>query len=242
MKRVLLCGATGAIGQAAARTLAAAGWSLYLQGWQHMARIHDLVRELQIRYPQQEFLPLQADFSVADPVTPIKDNLFGVDAVVFSQGITDYELFVDAPADVLDRLWQVNVRSPLLITQSLQEKLAQTGHGRIVYLGSVYGGQGSAMEAIYSMTKGALSAFAQAYAREVASLGITVNVIAPGAVDTPMNAAMLAGAAREELTTEIPAGRLAAPQDVAYWLRVLLAPEAQYLTGQTIYVSGGWLV
>ena len=207
-----------------------------------MARIHDLVRELQIRYPQQEFLPLQADFSVADPVTPIKDNLFGVDAVVFSQGITDYELFVDAPADVLDRLWQVNVRSPLLITQSLQEKLAQTGHGRIVYLGSVYGGQGSAMEAIYSMTKGALSAFAQAYAREVASLGITVNVIAPGAVDTPMNAAMLAGAAREELTTEIPAGRLAAPQDVAYWLRVLLAPEAQYLTGQTIYVSGGWLV
>jgi 3-oxoacyl-[acyl-carrier protein] reductase len=92
------------------------------------------------------------------------------------------------------------------------------------------------------MTKGALSAFAQAYSREVASLGITVNVIAPGAVDTPMNAAMLAGGAKAALTDEIPAGRMAQPQDVAYWLQVLLAPEAQYLTGQTIYVTGGWLV
>lgn len=242
MKRVLLCGATGAIGQAAARALAAAGWSLYLQGWQHMTRVADLVRKLTVRYPGQEFLPVQLDFTNPTVVDQLRPALFGVDAVVFSQGVTDYELFADTPAAQLDRLWQINVRTPLLITQALQEKLAQTGHGRVIYLGSVYGGHGSPMEAVYSMTKGALSAFAQAYSREVASLGITVNVIAPGAVDTPMNAAMLAGGAKAALTDEIPAGRMAQPQDVAYWLQVLLAPEAQYLTGQTIYVTGGWLV
>lgn len=242
MKRALLFGATGAIGQSAARTLAAAGWSLYLQGWHHMDRIGELLTDLAADYPQQEFLPLQLDFTARDAVAALTPQLYGVDALVFSQGITDYELFAEAPAAVLDAQWQVNVRTPLLITQALQEKLAQSGHGRVVYLGSVYGGQGSPMEVMYSTTKGALSAFAQAYAREVASLGITVNVLAPGAVDTPMNAAMLAGGAKTALASEIPAGRLAQPQDIAYWLQVLLAPQAQYLTGQTIYVSGGWRI
>ena len=77
--------------------------------------------------------------------------------------------------------------SPLRIVQSLQDKLAESEFGRIVFVGSVYGGAGSAMEVGYSTVKGALSAFSRAYAKEVASLGITVNVIAPGAVDTQMN-------------------------------------------------------
>lgn len=81
----------------------------------------------------------------------------------------------------------MQLRTPLRIVQSLQDKLAESEFGRIVFVGSVYGGAGSAMEVGYSTVKGALSAFSRAYAKEVASLGITVNVIAPGAVDTQMN-------------------------------------------------------
>src|SRR5699024_12877208 len=108
-------------------------------------------------------------------------------------------------------------------------------------IGSVYGGQASAIDSVDSASKCGLSSFVQGYAREVASTNLTVNVIAPGAVDTPMNA-IFDAETLNEVKNEIPAGRLADPKDISFWVENLLDERSDYLTGQTIYVDGGWLV
>lgn len=235
----LIIGASGDIGGAIAQALAAAGWSLYLHYDQHEAPVTALVAQFTAQYPTQDFIPLQADLTSPEAITALTAQLFSVDGVVFAAGATAYHLFKDTTATELDSLLRVHLATPLLLLTKLQDKLARSGHGRIVFIGSVYGGAGSAMEVAYSTVKGAQSAFARAYAQEVASLGITVNVVAPGAVDTKMNQQFDAETMKA-VKAAIPVARLAKPADISYYVKMLLAPEAAYLTGQTLYVTGGW--
>lgn len=236
----LILGASGDIGQAICRRLAAQGWSLYLHYFHQQQRVTDLQLELQRAYPRQDFFTLQADLTDETVVPALLQQLFQVDAVVFAEGITTYQLLQDTSSQQIETLWQLHVKTPMLLCQQLNAKLSRSTLGRIVFIGSIYGGSGSPMEVAYSTVKGAQSAFANAYAREVASLGITVNVVAPGAVDTQMNH-MFSNADQAQLKADIPLGRMAQPNEIAYWVQSLLAPEADYLTGQTLYVSGGWL-
>ncbi|MFD1431715.1 elongation factor P 5-aminopentanone reductase [Lacticaseibacillus yichunensis] len=236
----LIIGASGDIGGAIARRLAKAGWSLYLHYNHHEAPVTALVAELAAAYPRQDFIPLAYDLTDSAHVTALAGQLFSVDAVVFAAGMTYYHLFTATTEPELTALMRVHLVTPMLLLTHLQEKLARSGVGRIVFIGSVYGGSGSAMEVAYSTVKGAQSAFVRAYAKEVASLGITVNVVAPGAVDTKMNQ-MFDAIALAAVQDAIPAARLATPPDVSYYVAMLLQKEAAYLTGQTLYVSGGWL-
>lgn len=240
MKWALILGASGDIGQSVARDLASKGWSLYLHYYQNQARISDLITDLSESYPKQDFLAIQYDLCNGENLAAIMDNIFALDAVIFTQGTTYYGLFHDMKASQLTKLWQMQVQTPLLLIKGLEEKLARSGSGRIIFIGSVYGGAGSAMEVAYSTVKGALSAFALAYSKEVASLGITVNVVAPGAVDTQMNQ-MFSAHVKDEVSAEIPTGRFANVDEISYWVLALLETKAGYLTGQTLYVSGGWL-
>lgn len=236
----LVLGASGDIGQAICRRLATQGWSLYLHYFQQQQRVTTLQLELQKRFPQQDFFVIQADLTDEQTVSPLLQQLFQVDAIVFAEGITTYQLLQDTTSQQIDTLWQLHVKTPMLLCQQLTSKLSRSVLGRIVFIGSIYGGSGSPMEVAYSTVKGAQSAFTNAYAREVASLGITVNVVAPGAVDTQMNH-MFSSTDQAQLKADIPMGRMARPSEIAYWVQSLLAPEADYLTGQTLYVSGGWL-
>jgi 3-oxoacyl-[acyl-carrier protein] reductase len=238
-RSALIIGASGDIGQAVARRLAAAGWSLYLHYFQHAAPVQQLQTDFVQQYPRQDFFTLAYDLTDETQLDQILSQLFQVDAVIFAAGTTTYGLFQATTAVQLERLWEMHVKTPMLLCQRLSEKLAHSDYGRIVFVGSVYGGSGSALEVAYSTVKGAQSAFANAYAREVASLGITVNVVAPGAVDTKMNQLFDADA-KNQLRSEIPISRLAKPDEVAYWISALLKKEAGYLTGQTLYVTGGW--
>lgn len=240
MKWALICGASGDIGTAVARRLAAQGWSLYLHYHTGKDRVTALTTELQTQYCQQDFLPVAADLSVLAAASTIVAQLFSLDAVIFAQGTTEYGLFHDSDPQRFASMLKVQLQTPLRLVQLVEDKLAHSQAGRIVFVGSVYGGRGSAMEVTYSTIKGALSSFAQAYSQEVAATGITVNVVAPGAVDTRMNA-MFDNETRATVAAEVPAGRFATPQEIAYWITGLLQPEAQYMTGQTLYVTGGWL-
>ncbi|WP_125704044.1 elongation factor P 5-aminopentanone reductase [Lacticaseibacillus daqingensis] len=236
----LIMGASGDIGTSVARQLGAQGWSLYLHYHRNATQATALAAELAAAYPQQDFLPLAYDLTDPDHLDQVVAQLFGLDAVVFAAGMTTYHLFKDSTVPELTDLMRVHLLTPMALLARLQDKLAQSGTGRVVFIGSVYGGSGSAMEVAYSAVKGGQSAFVHAYAKEVASLGITVNVVAPGAVATKMNA-MFDAPALAAVRAEIPAGRFAEPGDVGYYVRMLLAPEAAYLTGQTLYVTGGWL-
>ncbi|WP_057893366.1 elongation factor P 5-aminopentanone reductase [Lacticaseibacillus brantae] len=239
MPAALILGASGDIGQAISRRLAADGWSLYLHYFSHEQVIAALQSELQATYPQQDFLTLQADLSDLSQLNQITENIFSLDAVVFAAGVTAYGLLVDIPVAQIEALTRMHLVAPMALLTQLQSKLARSGSGRVVFIGSVYGGRGSAMEVPYSTVKGAQSAFVRAYSQEVASLGMTVNVVAPGAVATKMNQ-MFDADTMAAVQAEIPAARLATPQDISYYVTMLCQPEAAYMTGQTLYVTGGW--
>lgn len=220
--------------------MAQKGWSLYLHGNSRVDKVNDLAEYLSEKYKKQDFLVLKVDFNQIEQVEKITAHLFSLDAIIFAQGTTKYGLY--SQSDYVDTLeiMQMQVLSPLRLIQLLEDKLAKNGYGRIIFIGSVYGGAGSAMEVAYSTAKGAISAFSSAYSKEVASLGITVNTIAPGAVNTSMNS-LFSNNQKEEINEQIPMGRFADTGEISYWVNALLDTQAAYLTGQTIYITGGWL-
>ncbi|WP_125760590.1 elongation factor P 5-aminopentanone reductase [Companilactobacillus hulinensis] len=236
----LVMGSSGDIGTSAAKTLAAKGWSLYLHYNKNRQRIASLQSELAEKYPHQDFIPVQFDME-SDKVETLTKQIYGLDAIVFAQGNTYYKLLVDIQEEEIDALWNIHIKLPILILKELQDKLALTHHGRVVFIGSIYGKIGSAMEVVYSTVKGAMTSFADAYAKEVASLGISVNVVAPGAVNTKMNAEF-SSEDLESIKEEIPADRLANPDEIADLVSYLVNIKSNYLTGQTIYFAGGWLL
>ena len=218
------------------------GWSLYLHYNSKKEAAEELGQKLFTKYPDQDFMPIKLDFEVDDAqLSEFVQNLLSVNAAVFAQGVTNYGFLGDEDLDNITRLIKINLTVPIKLTKLLEPQLMKQGFSRIVYLGSVYGGYGSALESVYSATKGGLSRFAQAYAREVASNNLTVNVIAPGAVKTNMNS-IFSEDTIEEVQEEIPVGRWADGKDISYWIKVLLNERSSYLTGQTIYVTGGWLL
>ncbi|CAJ1184057.1 3-oxoacyl-acyl carrier protein reductase [Companilactobacillus paralimentarius DSM 13238 = JCM 10415] len=237
----LIMGSSGDIGTSSAKNLAAKGWSLYLHYNKNSERIEKLRAQLVEKYPKQDFIPIKFDME-HDKVEDLTKQIFGLDAVVFAQGNTYYKLLVDISESEIDSLWNIHVKLPILILKQLQDKLAKTQHGRIVFIGSIYGKVGSAMEVVYSTVKGAMSSFADAYAKEVASLDISVNVVAPGAVNTKMNTQEFSSEDLENVKEEIPADRLANPDEIADLVSYLVNIKSNYLTGQTIYFAGGWLL
>lgn len=240
MKWALIIGASGDIGAAVAKDLAAQGWSLYLHYNNNAARVASALAQFRQHYPQQDFLGIKANLLEKESAEQIEKQLFGIDAVIFAEGTTSYGLFSEMPPARLHEMLLMQVTTPLHLLQLLEKKLAQNHFGRIIFIGSVYGGTGSAMEVGYSTVKGALTAFAAAYSKEVASLGMTVNVIAPGAVATQMNA-LFSAQEKGQVDREIPLGRFAKTSEISYWVSALLDERAAYMTGQTIYVTGGWL-
>lgn len=235
----LIMGASGDIGSACARKLAASGWSLYCHYHQNQEKNEQLIQELAQQYPEQDFFSLSLDMSKSDDIDRFIAQLFDVSAVIFASGTTVYKLLTDTSLEEIDILWHTHLKVPMILCQRLQEKLGKKRNGRIVFIGSVYGMSGSSLEVVYSAVKGAQQSFARAYAQEVASLGITVNVVAPGAVNTRMNQTWTKKE-KELLVDEIPVHRMAEPYEIASVVEFLLQDEAKYMTGVTIPVTGGW--
>lgn len=240
MKWALIIGSSGDIGNQIALDLACQGWSLYLHYAHHKERILQLVKQFNLQYPHQDFIPIQSDLTDGCSVSQICQSIFSIDAVVFAQGTTHFKFLHDFRENELDEIIQMQFKAPIMILQRLEEKLSHSTAGRIVFISSVYGKSGSAMETPYSAIKGAINTFVKSYSQEVASMGITVNAVAPGAVNTKMNR-MFDQNTLEMVKNEIPVGHLADPKEISYWVTSLLAPQAGYMTGQTLYVTGGWL-
>ena len=241
MKTALVMGASGDIGGAICRRLARDGWSLYCHCYRNERKVLKIVSELRETYPHQDFFVVCLDMLDYREIAPFLEGLFQVDGVIFAAGFTKYALLSQHSRQEMANLWQIHMDTPLLLLAGLESKLRQSGHGRVVFIGSVYGLSGSAMETVYSGVKGAQQSFAKAYAKEVATLGITVNCVAPGAVATAMNEDFT-DSEMTTLTEEIPLARLATTNEIAAAVAYLCSEEAQYTTGVTIPVTGGWLL
>ncbi|MGX4685315.1 elongation factor P 5-aminopentanone reductase [Vagococcus sp. JNUCC 83] len=241
MPYVLVTGASGDIGEACVRDLAKKGFSVYCHYFSNEKKIHTMINELMIDYPKQDFFAIQADLSQSNSTTNLVNSLFELNAIVFAHGQTTYKLLIETSENDLQLLWHTHVHQPIRICQLCQSKLTKQETSHIVFISSVYGLIGSSMEVMYSTVKGAQLSFVKAYAKEVASMNLSVNAIAPGAIDTQMNSSWTIEE-KKDLMADIPMNRLAMPKEVSSLVSYLLSDDATYITGATIPISGGWMI
>ena len=240
-KFALVLGASGEIGYAICRNLAEAGWSIYLHYANNEASILSLLNELNTTYPEQEFSVIQADLSKENCIGKITDSVFTLQAIVFAQGHSLYKALEDTTLADIRLLFQVHVEHPMALLAKLNGKLRKETNSSVVFVGSIWGDAGASYEVAYSAAKGAQHAFVKAYAKEVALQRTRVNAVAPGFIETKMNA-HIAAEDRKLIMEEIPAGIFGSTQNIADTVVFLTSEKASYITGQIIRVNGGWYI
>jgi len=158
--------------------------------------------------------------------------------LVNNAGITRDQILLRMKEDDWDAVLSTNLRSVFRLSKACLKGMMKARHGRIVSISSVIGSMGNAGQANYAAAKAGIEGFSRSLAREVGSRGITVNVVAPGFIDTDMTRA-LGQAQRDELLKGIPLQRLGQTGDVAAAVAFLASPAGSYITGQTLHVNGG---
>ncbi len=167
-----------------------------------------------------------------------------LDIVVNNAGWDRMQPFLESDEETWDRIIGINFKGTLYVLKAALPHMVQRGGGRVINIASDAGRVGSSNEAVYAGTKGAIIAFSKTIAREISRHGITVNVVCPGITETallqgmrdesPKNAKVI-----EAIGRAIPLGRTGQPEDIAAAVAFLASPEAGYITGQTLSVSGG---
>jgi len=161
-----------------------------------------------------------------------------LDILVNNAGITKDQLLLRMKRDDWDAVLATNLTANFVLTQAVLKPMLKQRGGRIVSISSVVGQAGNAGQANYAASKAGIIGFSKAVALEVASRGITVNVVAPGLIDTDMTRA-ITNSAHEEWASRIPLKRLGSPEDIAAAVCFLASDEASYITGQVLAVNGG---
>lgn len=239
-KRVLVTGASGGIGRAIARALAASGFQLGLHYHTNSAKAEQLAQELGAAGAVAHCLGFDAANREATRRALHADlEKHGAYwGVVCNAGITADNTFAAMPGEDWDRVLAANLDSFYNVLQPLVMPLVRMrSGGRIVTIASVAGQMGNRGQTNYSAAKAGLIGASKALAVELASRGITVNCVAPGLIETDM----LHGAPVAEILKQIPLGRLGQPQEVAALVAFLFSEAAAYITRQVIAVNGGML-
>lgn len=234
----LVTGASGTIGLAIAEALARVGIPLYLHYNRSGEKLIPLLQRCQeLGVPA---VTLQADLRYPEQISHMFQQMQVPPLLIVNNASADHVgLFTDVTIPQFDELMALNVRSSFLVTQLALPAMLRERYGRIVNITSVWGLTGGSCEVLYSLTKGALNTFTKALAKEMAPNGITVNAVAPGAIQGGMMERFSPDEV-EAIADEIPANRLGKPEEVASVVRFLLSGEASYVTGQIISPNGGW--
>jgi 3-oxoacyl-[acyl-carrier protein] reductase len=234
---VLVTGASGGIGSAIARRFAEAGYAVALQYNTNREAIDRLIRS----FPADAaFLCLQCDLTCPGSAQQMLDVLhrrFGTVSVLVNCAgkALAQKLLTDTTEDDYDLIFDTNVRSAVRLTRLLIDDL-RANHGAVVNISSMWGVSGASCEVLYSASKAALIGFTKALAKELAPSDVTVNAVAPGLIDTAMNAHL----SEEDLAAfaaETPLRKIGTPQDVAD--AVFYLANARFVTGQILCCDGG---
>ncbi|MDI1434182.1 3-oxoacyl-[acyl-carrier-protein] reductase [Polyangium sorediatum] len=239
-KVALVTGASRGIGRATAEALAAQGAHVvvnYVRGEEEARRVVQAIEE---RGGKAEALGFDvADMQATDEaIAALAKRLGRVDILVANAGIAVDNLVLRVKEEEIDRVFAVNVKGAIGCARAVIKPMMRARAGRIVFLSSIVGEMGNAGQAVYAASKAALLGLSKTLAREYASRSITVNVVAPGFIDTDMTSS-LGAEVKEGMLKAIPLGRTGKPEEVAAAVVFLCSDAASYITGETIRVNGG---
>jgi 3-oxoacyl-[acyl-carrier protein] reductase len=237
-KVAIVTGASRGIGRTVAAMLASRGAHVVAAARGDHAV--STVAEIQAAGRQSEVASLEvtdAD-SIDAMIAAVLERHGRIDILVNNAGITRDQLMLRMKRSDWDQVIATNLTSAFSCSQAVLKPMLKQRSGRIVNISSVVGQTGNAGQAIYAASKAGLIGFSKALAREVASRNITVNVVAPGLIETDMTKA-LTDKAHVDWAAQVPLGRLGTTADVAAAVCFLASDEASYITGQILAVNGG---
>jgi 3-oxoacyl-[acyl-carrier protein] reductase len=197
----------------------------------------------EIKAMGRKALAIQADVSDEAQVeamrSAVSKQMGPIDILVNNAGIHQHLKFWELSKTDWDHVLGVDLSGPFLVTKAFIEDMKTKKAGRVINISSVIGLIGTDHEIHYAASKGGLFAVTKSMALELAPYGITVNTIAPGWIDTDMTADFK-GAQAEALLKKIPARSVGTPEDIAKAVVFLASKDADWMTGETIHVNGGW--
>ena len=235
-KNALITGASGGIGSAIARKLHAAGAKVALSGTRQEP-LESLANDLGER---AYILPCNLNDMAAVEALPKQaiDALGSLDILVNNAGITRDNLFMRMSDEEWQTVINVNLTATMKLCKGALRGMMKSRWGRIINISSVVGATGNPGQGNYAASKAGMVGMSKSLAYEVASRGITVNVVAPGFIATAMTD-KLADDRKEAILAQIPAGRMGAAEDIASAVGYLASDGAGYVTGSTLHVNGG---
>ena len=246
-KFALVTGSSRGIGRGIALALASQGSNVAVNCTSNVDKAQSVVDEIK-KMGIDSFL-IQADVSKRDQVVnmfnQIRQKWGRLDILVNNAGIIDYASFEKLTEERWDRVLSVNLKGQFLCSQEAVKLMEENKWGRIVNIASISsGGVGIGFKNIshYTASKGGVIALTENMAIELASKGINVNAVAPGAIESDMSSDALKDEnIKQDMLTQIPKGRIGKSEDIGAAVAFLASEEADYITGVTLYVDGGWL-
>jgi 3-oxoacyl-[acyl-carrier protein] reductase len=236
----LVTGASGGIGSAIARSLAAQGARLALSG-SNPSKLRSFREELNDDYGH-DHVEITCDLSdtkqVEELIPAAVDTLGQLDILVNNAGITRDNLAMRMKDEEWSDVIRINLEAAFRLMRAASKPMMKARFGRIVTITSVVGATGNPGQVNYAAAKGGLVAMSKSLGQELASRGITVNCVAPGFIHTAMTE-VLPDAQKEALNARIPMGRMGEGEDIGAAVAYLASREAGYITGQTLHVNGG---
>lgn len=235
-KTALITGASGGIGSAIATSLHQQGANVVLHGTKA-----DRLKALAEKLGERAFIAT-ADLSdrqaVAELVPQAAEQAGAIDILVNNAGITKDNLFMRLKDEEWDSVLEVNMTASMILCRAAIRNMMKARWGRIISISSIVGVTGNPGQTNYAASKAGMIGFSKSLAYEVASRGITVNVVAPGFIQTQMTD-VLTDEQKDKLLVNVPCARLGSADEVASAVSYLASNEAGYITGSTMHVNGG---
>ena len=235
-KVALITGASGGIGMSIVKKMKQCGAKLIISGTRQNV-LNDLASEL-----GNDVKTIKTDLNNKDDVLNLAkeaEACFGhIDILINNAGITADNLFLRMKDDEWDQVINVNLSAPMRLTRQVIKGMLKRRYGRVIFISSVVGYSGNAGQSNYAASKSALVGFTKSIALEVASRGITCNLIAPGFISTPMTD-KLSDDQKKNIVENIPVNRLGKVDDISNGCVYLASDEAGFITGTTLHINGG---
>ena len=235
-KVALITGATGGIGISIAKKMKLSGAKLILSGTKK-----EILKKLEIELGDN-VKSIVTDLGNKEEIISLSkeaEKIFGgIDILINNAGITADGLLLRMKDEDWDRVIDINLSASMRLTRQVIRGMLKRKYGRIIFISSIVGYTGNAGQSNYAASKSALVGLTKSIAAEVASRGITCNLVAPGFISTPMTD-KLSEDQKNNIIKNIPVDRLGDPNDISSGCLYLSSQEASFVTGTTLHINGG---